>query len=278
MEDIPDKIGLGLLPLPKDKRYFKITKLLGSIDLTELPEEFIVADPKVKNQGHTLWCVAYTATTASEPQEGVELSPLYQAAKIAQIRGQDYLKGATLKDGAKSLIKFGSLKQEDAPTNLKDNPKDWPEECEIMAEEHRKKSYFMADGYEDTFTAIKAALWQNRAKKCLIMSGADWRPSWTTIKEGIIQDKYESSKYPHAFVIIGWKYDYLILHLSNSTAFGDKGRWYMPRAVANKELKYGNLLLVDISPYKAKKICWSFWQKAWAFIKENWRALKQMFN
>lgn len=270
------KIGLGLLPLPEDRRYFKVTKLLGTMDLSRLPDKFIpegAMDLPIKNQGMTMWCTAFSATTASSLQEGVDLDPAYQAAKIAQIRGENGLKhGASNKQAVKSLIEFGSIK--DTATNLNsDNPDDWPLEYDQKARKHRKRSYFMADGYNSTFDAIRAAMWQNRAQKCLVMSGADWRPEWTKAKDGILPKRYAGPGYPHAFVIVGWKRDHLICHLSNGDGVGHpdwKGRFFMPREVADRELNYGNLLLVDIDPERAKQIVWPLWLRIWECFKKKY--------
>ena len=275
---IPEQVGTGLLPLKEDKRDFELTKLLGAIDLSELPDEFIIGKPKVKNQGMKDYCVAYEVVSSSEIQEEVDLSTDYQFTKIKQIMGDPEEWGADLRSGCKSAVKFGSLKEKDFPKD-KVGERDWrrlPPELDEKAKEHRKKSYFKVNGYGNAFNAIKVALWLNRSDKRAIMTGVRWRHEWTKAKNGIIPDEYGEKGIPHAFIIIGWIGEYLIAHLSNGENVGDKGRFYFHRDIVNKEFnKYGRFMFVDISPEEAKKICWSWFRRTWESFK---KIMKKYFN
>ncbi len=118
-----NKIIGGLLPHKKDIRDFSYSQKFGSISPLVLPKEFYLENPeevrkRIKQQGGTDACTAFSLTSVSEFQEGVILSPEYQFAKIKQITGDINGFGANLRDAAKSVIKFGSIKQEDSPFEL----------------------------------------------------------------------------------------------------------------------------------------------------------------
>ena len=273
MENSTPKIGAGLRPLPKDGRDFKLTKLLGAINLSELPEEFLVDGwnkIKIKDQGNTDYCTAYAGTSASELQEGVELNPLFQFIKTKQIMGDPESWGADLRSLCKSLAKFGSLEESETPaTDFGRDWQDWPIELDEKAQKHLKKSYFEADGYDGAFNAIKAALWQNKVKKRAVIVGTVWRSEWTSAIDGIIPEEYGEQGFGHAFIIVGWDKRGLIAHLSNGEIIGDKGRFYFSKKITDKELgKYGEFLLVDIDPEGVKKIVWSPWQRFIEWFKK----------
>lgn len=266
-----DKQKIGLLKLEKDERDFNSVNFFGLMNVKDLPDEYIAGKPLVKNQGATDLCTAYAVTSASELQEEVELNPQYQFAKIKQIMGDPEPWGADLRSACKSAVKFGSLKETDCPEELKKHRSwvAWPPVKDKEAEKHQKKSYFVVGSMGDVFDSIRVALWQNRAIKGVIITGANWRYEWTSAPNGRIPEKYGDDGFPHAFIIIGWIGEHLIAQLSNSEDVGDKGRFYIKRNIANKELnKYGKFIFIDIDPEEAKKQLWDFWQRLWEKIKK----------
>jgi len=295
----------GLNLLKPDKRDFSHAKVFGTIE--ELPmHDFIVAEPiKIKNQFSSDLCTAFAGCAISEAQEGVELSPEWQFAKIKELEGDYKSWGANLRDAMKSMVKYGSIEQKHAPYILVDNPSsdelvstkygpkteqnrdfiankdNWPFELYINANTHKKQSYFKIDasGYIDLFNALRASLWQNKDKKREILTGCVWEKEWNNTNEGIIPYDKGTSLFGHAFAFIGQKNIgnelYLVAQLSNGGNFGDKGLFYFPRKVVNRKCTFGNYMAIDMSPEEARKSAWTKQQRAIEAIK---RWIKQFIK
>ncbi len=279
-----NKISGGLLRLPKDGRDFSLTKLGAMIELPQ--EDFIVAEPlKIKDQLDSDMCVAFASCAVSEDQEGVILSPEFFFSQIKKMKGDWVSWGADLRTACKVAVSIGFLEDSFNPYKLgeKDrnfiaNWKNWEiGKFEENAKKHRKKSYFKVDGSYDTFNNIRAALWANRAAKQSIKTGSIWDSSWTNAENGIIPKVKGTPQYGHAFKLYGQKMIgdefYLVAQLSNGEEIGDKGIFYFPREVVNREFKFGNFMDIDIDPEKAKKIVWSLRRIMWERIK---KVLKQL--
>ncbi len=271
----------GLLPLKKDNRDFSFKKQFGTTGIDNLPDEFEVENAiYVEDQRDTDMCAAFAVTSVSEDQEGVDLDPLYTFAKIKQIQGDWSVWGADLRDACKSQIKYGAIKKELSPHTISEdrdfiaNWENWPEELDEKAIEHRKNSYFRVDEGFDTFSDIKLAIWQNRAKKRSILTGVRWQHHWLDSSNGIIKNNNGVSLFGHAFKVSGWKKingeEYLIAVLSNGREIGDAGRFYFPREIVNQEFIYGAYMLEDINPDEIKKSQWSIWRRVWEAIKNYW--------
>ncbi|MCR4307120.1 MAG: hypothetical protein NUV80_01010 [Candidatus Berkelbacteria bacterium] len=240
-----------------------------------------MGEPIQKDQGNTDMCTGYAVTSASELQEGVELSPFWQFAKIKQLLGDWKGWGASLRDACRSTVKVGSVKEEyvkglDVIESGRDaiaNWANWPEGLEETADEHKKHSYFAITrgGYRSMFDAIKASLWANRATKRAILVGALWRQEWTYAEGGIIPESYGDEGFGHAFLFIGFKHingmPFLVAHLSNGTDIGDKGRFYFSESVVNREIgEYGVYVFQDLDADYVKKTYWSWYQKITDFF------------
>jgi hypothetical protein len=102
-------------------------------------------------------------------------------------------------------------------------------------------------------------MWINKKDNQSIFTGALWKPQWTASLNGIMEDVVDVEDnygFPHAFKIAGWKtidgVPYLICVLSNGTEIGDKGLFYMPREIANKDLTYGCFTFTSMPKILAK--------------------------
>jgi len=297
-----NKISGGLLPLPKDKRDFSLTKLGAMLELPQ--EDFVVAEPLgIKDQFDSDMCVAFASCAVSEDQEGVILSPEYFFSQVKKMKGDWVSWGADLRTACKVAVSVGFLEQVFNPYKLgeKDrnfiaNWKNWEiGKFEENAKKHRKKSYFKVDGAFDTFDNFRAALWANRAAKRSIKTGARWNSNWTNAENGIIPKEKGTVMYPHAFKLYGQKFIsrcncenftatgghqpdcplrtgkgewYLVAQLSNGDTIGDNGIFYFPREVINREFTFGEYMYVDIDPEQAKKICWTLRRIMWERIKK----------
>lgn len=240
----------GLLPLPQDTRDIKFGAIFKPLDLSKLPYKWIVKEPLViKDQMETDFCTACASTAVSEDQENVIFSPEWQFAIAKQGNWQEW--GCDLRQMAQSLIKYGSLPMDYSPYAFGERTRDfmanyenWQTELEKMAKPYRKKSYAFIDPYlgTDLFDTLRIVLYKGNS----VFTGAMWRDSWTNSCAGLIPKEYENGGVGHAFKIMGYDGGNLILQLSNGTDIGDKGIFYMPREVANKELTFGCITFTDI--------------------------------
>ena len=264
------KIFGGLVKLPEDKRDIKYEKVFGAIKLPT--EDFIVAEPlEIKDQRDTDKCTAYAVCAGSEPQEETLLDPDWQFAQIKRLTGEYTSWGADLRSACKSGQDYGSIEKSKVLTPKVDegelrNWKHWDLVNEINAKFHKKQTYLSIKG-NNTFNAIRQALWNGREKKQLVMTGMLWRPEWTSAAKGIIPEDYlEDRGFGHAFVFIGQKNIdgklYLVTQLSNGKEIGDKGLFYFSEKVVNKEAVYGNFVFVDVS----KEVAQIYNETKWRWV------------
>ena len=126
----------------------------------------------------------------------------------------------------------------------------------------------------DKFDKFRSALWMNREKKRAIITGAILHDSWLNTLDSIVR-KDGNPIVGDAFLLIGQKKIdgelYLIAQLSDR-------KLYFPRDIVNKHFSFGGYCFVDMSVEEAKKIAWPWYQKLFVIIKENWLAIKNLFN
>jgi len=257
-------IGGGLTQLPKDDRDFVLGKIEKQIPLSDIPNgDWIVAEPlSIKNQLTSDFCTAFATTLSSEIQEETTLEPSYSFAKTKQIMGDPSGWGADLRSACKAHQKYGALPTDESPMNLNLESvatlrdwNNWHKKFDDIAEEHKKQSYFRADkGNYDRFDNIRVSLWQHRKEKRFVVTGSMWRPIWQKAK---IPKGKVTGGYGHAFVIVGQRMidgePYLEIQNSYGENVGDKGRYYFPREVVNREFKYGSYMFIDKDPEIIKK-------------------------
>lgn len=264
-----EKIGInGALRLtPKDDRDFKFA---GFFDLPKpetVPNNFIIAPlSKIKDQGNSDFCTAYSAVTLSEYQEGIDLSPEYQMMKTRRIMGEIESWGGDLRSACKALVKYGSLPEIRLPEEFKYNGNNrefvlnwnnWAKEIDKEAAIQRKSSYYKVSGRYDTFDDYRCTMWANIGEKRAILTGAVFKDEWIQAGRGIIPKKYsDEGGFAHAFIIVGSKEIegelYLIAQLSNGSDIGDKGFFYFPREVVNREFTFGGYTFKDIDSNNIK--------------------------
>jgi hypothetical protein len=267
-----DKIIIGgLKELEKDIRDFSHSTVFGALKESELPTgTFYISTPlEIKNQTNSDFCTAYAACAVSEDQEMIELNPEYSMMKSKVISGDPEAWGQDLRTACKTAVTFGFLEQQYFP--YKNNPQDrdayvnsanWHEDLDGLAYEHRKTSFFSVDGPYDTFDNFRMTLWQNKEEQRSILTGAFWKPEWTSAPKGIIPKK-ELGRIgmAHAFKIFGQTVIddeiYLMAQLSNGVDIGDKGIFYFPREVVNREFIYGAFTFKDMPKEIAKYYSWN---------------------
>lgn len=261
------QIGGGLTELPEDARDFSHDAVFGSVRAEELPTgDFIVSPPLViRDQGDTDMCTAFATVAASEDQEAVLLDPNFSffATKVLVQEDPDSW-GADLRSACKSHVDYGALEEEYAPFQFTAkreqvlDQKIWDEDHKALAYEHRKNTFFAVDGPHDLFDNIRMRLWMGRFKMQSVITGAKWRRTWTDTPAGMIPEEYEETGTPHAFVFKGQRRfpgesePRLIAQLSNGQDVGDKGIFYFPRSVVNKEFRFGAFIFEDLPRSKAE--------------------------
>lgn len=264
-------LKFGLLPLPADNRDFSHDSLFGTYLQDQLTDEdFDVAQPiSIKNQRYLDFCTAFAATSVSEDQEEIPLDPLYQYARACQLRNDYKTWGMDLRQMAKSLTEYGSLPQDKAITsvplgdydrNQRDALANWenyPINLDEIAIEHIKRSFVFVDGPHDTFDNIRAALYMHRNEKKSVLAGAYWGLEWQNAPDGIIPKVYTKGNSAHSVKIFGQKKIngeiYLKVQNSYGQEIGDKGIFYFPREVVNKEFApFGQIMFADIGKDDAK--------------------------
>ena len=269
----------GLQSLPPDDRDFALGAFYELPPLSELPSEYFLMPKRILDQKDSDLCTAFASVAASMDQEGVELSPEFTFAMTKKIEGDWHEWGANLRDAAKSHVKIGALPKELSPFSLATHPRDfianwdnWPFELQEKAAAYRKQAYFSVEGPYDLFDNIRASLWKFRLELRSIWTGALWRLEWTRAVDGIIpNEELPKEGFGHAFKLCGWKqiivrgnldspsgdpvvYEpYLIAQLSNGEDTGDKGFYYFPREVVNREFTFGNYMFQDLPPSETKE-------------------------
>lgn len=275
------KIHGGLNETPEDDRDFPMGALFTMPKLEGIPDEFTLWDPpRIKDQQDTDFCTAFATTYASEAQEGVELSPEFQFAMIKKIAGPGW--GANLRQAMESLVNPGSIPAESVPEGMRigfssrdeiADPKNWTL-LEVLAGKHRKDSFLKITGDYDLFDNIRAAMWKSKqefektkdhSKIKLPITGANWKQAWTIADGGIVPTKKVNGKgFGHAFVLNGVvrKNGELMLSapLSNGLEFGDKGYYFFPREVVNREFKWGAYVANDLQKDVAKVLLEKKWR------------------
>jgi len=272
IQDIRKQVVEGLIALPEDKRDIPHSRVFGAppVDIP-LVDFDVVKGSKIKDQYDTDFCAGFSSSSINEDIQQKTFDEWYQFSKIKQVMG-DYTKwGADLRSACKALTKYGSLPKEKAvykykaeSTDGKDrdflaNWTNWPKYLDTYAGEFKCGSYFTVDGGGDYFDNIRAKLYQNKDKGQGVLLGVLWRPEWTYVVGGVIPeatyDKPQGSG--HAIKACGQKIingvPYVKIQNSWGEKMGDKGFYYFPRSVINKEVAmFGAFMLEDMDAEKAK--------------------------
>lgn len=239
----------NLKPTPKDNRDYSHRRTFGAPAVADLPDEFRVAEPiRIKNQFSTDFCSAFATTAVCEDEDRIEYSPEWLFQKEKELSGDWQSYGADIRTACKAATK-GLLPQGCTDVTLDGhtrdfcaNPANWPVILEMQATPHARSSYFKVDGYRDMFDNIRQTMWSQKDMKHSVLVGSIWYNEWYS-PDGIIPKSYSQAFGGHAFKIFGWKQingePYLICQNSWGINYGDKGLFYFPRSVVNKEFSYG---------------------------------------
>ena len=267
----------GLRPLPQDDRDFQLGAVFDLPKLEELPEHFTHTALKIKHQGTSDFCTAYSFCAASELQEDVTLEPSWSFAMTKAIEGDHTSWGADLRLAAKSHTTYGALEERDSPYSIdnKDpdflrNPECWDSSLMEKAAPHKKKSFFKVVGPYDTFDNIRASLWKFREQKQSVVIGVRW--GWPLTQSFI--DTPSERGFGHAINVVGWDTNRLIVQNSYGEGAGKQGYHFIHRDVINADVtRFGAYMLVDLDRETAQYLIDNNLKADW-----NWlRQLVQLF-
>lgn len=254
----------GSKRLLDDKRDFQHHKLFGAPAPLSLPPTLSRKPPfGIKNQAFTSFCTAYSTCAASEYQEGVELSPEWQTAKVGQVSGAPILNGADPRKALAAAVIHGSLEQALAQWRLPDvgaewvaNWNNWPAPLDVQAFKHEKLSYFRVDtGPHDAFDNIRLALFLAQPDNGVGIAFTRWYNEWNHPTNGVMLEGKTFSNLYHAHLLIDWKdidgQTYIVGQNSYGTAFGDAGLTYWSRGEVNRMFSTGDggaYIFRDLTP------------------------------
>jgi hypothetical protein len=205
-------------------------------------------------------------TSVSEDQEGVILDPGFTFAMIKRQQGTYKTWGGDLRSGCKVATEIGFIEVGQNPDDFSGKSRDyianwnnWKLDQLIpLAQQHRKQSYFKADGPFDTFDNFRSHLWANRFEKSSIYTGATWRPGWLYAKDGIIPRHPIAGGVGHAFKLLGQVVingePFLVAQNSYGKDAGKDGLHFFAREVVNREFNFGGYMFKDMLREDAEKI------------------------
>lgn len=286
------EISHGLRPLPYDARDVKFGAVFPLGAITDLPEEFTVAEPlEMLDQGMSDTCAGHASVEVSEDEEGVALDPLYQFAKAKQDEGTFETWGADLRMVAKTFIDWGSIEKSLAPFTLLEPREKWadwknyPASLDTAAAKHKKDSFAFVSGPNDHFDNCRLTMYKAVTElgiKKSIFTGAMWCPEWTPAQGGVV-DFVGNPQSGHAVKFFGWKtingIPYMKVQLSNGTDIGDKGIYYFSRDVVNKCFQdFGNIVFTPLSASKLKTYHSLGIEFGDGFLTKIWKAIQALFG
>lgn len=219
----------GALPPKKDIRDYKAAATAAAVNI-EIPEEFELEMPRVKNQAEVGSCVAHAISTVIEyfnkQQEGTDevfsTGYIYGNRRISTNQNM----GMFVDDAIHTVVKWGDVPNEKFPYNI-----EVPEaitkfeqsafELAPEAYPHRFSSYFKLE----TAEAMKLNLLQNGPIVFSIPWYSDYKVEPQT---GLLYHYNDTFSSYHAMVIYGWNKLGWKIQNSWSYYFGIKGRAVLP--------------------------------------------------
>ena len=204
----------------------------------------------ILNQLDLDFCTAFTTAELQYALFGVPIDPLYQMAKIKEIRGEYTQYGASLRDACASAVTYGSLplvlgpythngSATDKTRDFLANWLNWPIGLDKTALKYKDMSYFTVDGIYDVFDNIRSMLQIHLQERRGVTFGLYWHDEWTEAPGGVIPIimPTDTPGGPHDMAVIGQKTIngvlYLVFQQTWGLTAGDNGRYYFPREIVD---------------------------------------------
>lgn len=268
-------LQLRKMPWRHDPRSqnFSHHTLFGTLAPSALPLTLGRPRRPVENQKNTLRCTGYGTAVNGGYIHLVRMHPDWQAAKIGQLQGVSVdIDGGDPNAAMRSerdcgylpfildtIHSLGSNTVENTGMNSFDSALD------KVALDNRVAGFvsvYDPKAPQDIFDQIKSAIYM--AYDAAAESGAtvqafgkyyyDWYPS-----SGVIPQAYDTTKYGYhhwLFVDFVWIHGvpYLVAHNSAGPELGDKGFFYFPREVVNREFGVWGTSLKIVKPLTQEQI------------------------
>lgn len=225
-----------LRKLPFDARDFSHEKTFGTV--AALPPTLGRVPQRIKDQGTTSYCTAFSSTTASEWQEGIELSEEYTTAKEGEVQGTPIFNGTDPRTALTSGVKYGYLPKGQSPFTFEKDGWQVPAEWQLyspdldgLAISHRKDSYYSVT---KTYEGIKQALFQAKEENGVVIVCGKWFSEWNNPIGGIVPTPASPNITLHAYIAYDWimcadGIERLKCQLSQGPSFGDGGVLYLSK-------------------------------------------------
>src|SRR3990167_2076357 len=277
-ENIP---RYGLKQRTDDKRDIKVHQLGGYFtqDISFLPEEFIVSDSEVWDQGNTLFCTLFSMANSLTQSEGVKLSVEWFAKEATKKYGENWINEGLQQRQACKLALKGALEASKVNHPLPQygaefvaNPANYDTQQDQEALNHAQKAYVEIVPFKglDLYDAIRWTIWEFRYEKRCPVIGTMWDGEWTN-KTIITRDGNPVGG--HQVFTNGWNKDGLIIQNSYGN-ITPQGRHVFTREMVNKIFSFGGVsMFVDMSAEEVERLkrrnSGSWWQWLLDFLS-NW--------
>jgi hypothetical protein len=251
---------------------FSHKKHFGSASPQALPKDGLKRPRRpVEDQLYTLRCGAYSAAVSNGYIRSIRFHPDWQAIKIGKKQGYSVdIKGSEPRACMSSLRDDGSIPFDASVVHLAQhrmeetaNPFNYPATADDMAQHNRITAYLGVDDKFDYFDDIKWALFRayNPATRTgpVVHAFGTWYDEWTEAPHGFVPSFYQSFTGWHAYLFVDWcnidGREYLIAQNSYGSGLGDKGFFYFPREVVNREFaKWGSALKIPTGALTKEQI------------------------
>ena len=222
----------GALFSPVDVRDYRLSMVANA---SELPEEFELTMPKVKNQGNKNSCVAHSIATTVEYFNIIQnnnhnkMSTNYIYGNRTNMNYDGM--GMYTRKAVSNTCKYGDVYESDFPGNT---------EVPEVIEEFEDKKYSLYDkGVPHRFSSYYSVKSMNEIKTALMTNGpVIFAMPWyddIQVKNGIIQTEQKGDPGGHCMVIYGWNKDGWLIQNSWGSMWGDRGRAVLPYDIKIRE-------------------------------------------
>lgn len=243
----------GALFSPVDVRDYRLACVSNA---AELPEEFELKMPKVKNQGNKNSCVAHSIATTIEyfnitqSNDSTKMSTNYIYGNRTDMNYEGA--GMYTRKAVANTCKYGDVYESDFPGNT--------EVPEVIQKFEDNKYHLYNKGVPYRFSSYYSVKTVNEIKTALMQNGpVVFAMPWyddIKVKNGVITTTQSGDAGGHCMVIYGWNKDGWLIQNSWGSMWGDKGRAVLPYNIKIREA-YG---IVDniindvevIKPYNSK--------------------------
>jgi C1A family cysteine protease len=243
----------GALFSPVDVRDYKLA-CVGSD--SDIPDEFELTMPKVKNQKNIGSCVAhsialtveYFNAVQNDDQTLMSTNYIYGNRTDTSHKG----KGMYTRKAIANTCKYGDVTESDFPGNT---------EVPTVIDEFEDRKYQLYDkGIPCRFSSYYSVKRENEIKTALMQNGpVIFAMNWyddIKVVDGVIHTNYQGDKGGHCMVIYGWTKDGWLIQNSWGKGWGNNGRAILPYNIKIKEA-YGIVdnIVNDINikkPYNSK--------------------------